>query len=289
MVLGTSQKQGLKRTTAEKEFLRSISALEESYFLETDPERKAALLSQLNELRGGLSGVSSSTYGSIRLDSARLKAKNGASRQDPSEAQKEGQTTLPEAESPLQRLYRLILSRHAALLNEREEKTVGEIKALITKDDLTIQSMAEKFRQEGYNFGNHYFQAAEKAYNYVKDEIARVDGDLGVSFWLTPTEIVSEKIGDDEDQAVFLCSLLYALGDDAAECLIAELENASTHAFVATEFKGNFLLLDPMQGAPFREFYGQKKEVLEKYSYNGSRIRRFVYRFNRGNYEQFQG
>ncbi|HLC92763.1 MAG TPA: transglutaminase-like domain-containing protein [archaeon] len=290
MALRTAQKQGLNKTTAEKELLRTISALEESLFLENDPARKQAIFSQLSELKGNLSGLGGKSYAGIKLENVMLKKdienlKRGATMQKSAE----GQTQLTATHSDLLlRFCKIIISRYSALINEREEKTVGDIKALITKDDLTVQSLAETFKQANYTFENHYYQAAEKAYNYVKDEISHVDSDLNISFWLTPKEIVSEKIGDDEDLAVFLCSILYALGDEKAECIIAELENSTTHAFVMTEFAGSTLLLDPVQKVDFREYYANKKEILEKYSFGGSKIKRFAYRFNRENYEQFQ-
>jgi len=291
MALGATQRQGLRRTTAEKELLRNISALEESYSSEGDFARKEALFSQLSELKGNLSGISGKTYANLMVENANLKKRLDDARGAIEKFRNSGsQTQLPNTPtSPESRIQKLMLTRYSQIINEREEKTVGDIKALVTKDDLTIQSLCETFKPEGYVFENHFFQAAEKAYNYVKDEIELVDFDINISFWLTPTEIVSEKIGDDEDQAVFLCSLLYCLGDESAECIIAELEDSTTHAFVMTSFEGNSAILDCAQKKPFREYIGAKKDILENYSYNGTRIKRFAYKFNHNNYEQFQG
>lgn len=287
--MGVAQRQGLKRTVAEKELLRSISALEQGISDETDSEKRQQLLYQLNGLRGHLSRLSGTTYTDLRLENSRLRKAIEDANEKISQLMQlrlaEGQG--PESEDAKLKFYRALISRYSDLINEKEQKTVGEIKALVNKDDLTIQSLAQGLMQQGYKFENHYFQSAEKAYNYAKDEIAFVDSDLGLSYWLLPKEIISEKIGDDEDIAVFLCSLLFALGDDDAECVIAELEDAKTHAFVITNFHSKFLLLDPVQKKPFREFYGQKKDVLEKYSFKGSRIKRFLYRFNRSKYEQY--
>ena len=47
-------------------------------------------------------------------------------------------------------------------------------------------------------------------------------------------------------------------------------------------------MLDPCQKKEFREFYGEKKDVLEKYSFNGAGIKRFLFKFNNSNYEQFK-
>ena len=77
-----------------------------------------------------------------------------------------------------------------------------------------------------------------------------------------------------EDLAVFLCSLLLALGDENAAVIIAELDSLRTHAFVATELQGKFFILDPSQKHGFQEFSGPKEEALKKYSFNGAKIKR---------------
>ena len=87
--------------------------------------------------------------------------------------------------------------------------------------------------------------------------------------------------------AVFLCSLLFALGDTNAAVIIAELNSLKTHAFVATEFQQKFMVLDPSQKHEFPKFSGTKEEALQKYSFNGAKIKRFLYKFNNSTYEQF--
>lgn len=185
------------------------------------------------------------------------------------------------------RLYKLLLDKYSSLINEKETKTVGEIKALVNADDLTIQGIASQHRPENYDFSRDYPQSAENAYNFICGEISYIPSDLGLDIWLSPNEILSAKIADDSDLAVLLCSVLYALGDEKAEVVVAELENANTHAFAITEIDGKFILLDPSQKRPFMEFSGEKEKVLEQYSFNGAKIRHFLYKFNAQSYEQF--
>ena len=287
MAFGTTT-GGLKRTTAEKLILRNITAIERSISDEKNPERKEELSSQLRELKGHLSRASGTTYSELMFENAELKKQVEEAKQRLFPLSISDQdASAYHAEEAREKLYRVLLGKYAELINENEKKTVGEIKSIISKDDLTVQSLANSFIPDNYKFESHFFQAAEKAYNYVRDEIRNAEIDLNISFWLSPKEIISEKIGDDEDQAVLLCSLLFALGDEKAEVVIAELKDASSHAFVITEFKGRFLLLDPTQGKPFRDFFGEKKDVLETYSFNGFKINRFLFRFNNSNYEQF--
>ena len=185
------------------------------------------------------------------------------------------------------RLYKLLLDKYSALINEKETKTVGEIKALVNSEDLTIQGIALQHKPGNYEFSANYLQSAESAYNFICSEISYIPSELGLDIWLSPKEILSAKVADDSDLAVFLCSVLYALGDEKAEVVVAELENANTHAFAITELEGKFILLDPAQKKPFMEFSGEKEKVLGQYSFNGAKIRRFLYKFNAQNYEQF--
>lgn len=185
------------------------------------------------------------------------------------------------------RLYRFLLSKYADLINDFEKKTVGEIKALIDPNNLSVQSLVADFRKEGYAFEKDFLQSAEKAFEFVQSELMPVKTDLDLNFWLSPKEILHEKLGDDKDLSVFLCTLLSALGDEKAEVIVAEMTDGKNHAFVMTEFFGKFYIFDPNQKHAFDFFAGQKSEVLEKYSANEAKISRFLYRFNRHNYEQF--
>ncbi|MBN2067388.1 MAG: hypothetical protein JW744_02880, partial [Candidatus Diapherotrites archaeon] len=185
------------------------------------------------------------------------------------------------------KLCRLLLEKYAPLINEHEKRTIGEIKGLVNSDDLTIQSILSDFKNKDYVFEDHYLEVAEKVFDFVSGEIQYADIEINLDYWLSPKEVFSSKIGDDTDLAVFLCSLLLGLGDESAAVVIAELDNLKTHAFVATEFKGKFLLLDPSQSHGFQAFSGTKENALQKYSFQGAKIKRFLYKFNHSTYEQF--
>ena len=185
------------------------------------------------------------------------------------------------------KLYRLLLKKYSETINEKEEKTIGEVKAMVNADDLTIQGVVAGFKGEGYDFEKGYPDAAKQAFEFVKKEIHYVKADIDIDYFLSPVEIMTEKVADDEDQAVFLCSLLLALGDEGASVLIAELENLSTHAFVVIEYDEKAHFLDPTQDHSFDEFSGQTEEVLKKYSFNNKKIKRLLYKFNRYEYKSF--
>jgi hypothetical protein len=185
------------------------------------------------------------------------------------------------------RLYSVLLEKYAETINEKERRTIGEIKALVNKEDLTIQSILADLKPDGYSFPQKYLEAVQKALSFVQKEISYVEPDLNLNYWLSPKEIFSSKVGDDEDLSVFLCSLLFALGDENASVIIAELDSLRTHAFASTEFSGKFFILDPSQNHGFQDFSGTKEEALQKYSFMGAKIKKFLYKFNNSTYEQF--
>ncbi len=187
----------------------------------------------------------------------------------------------------LLRLYRLLLEKYSDLINEHERRTIGEIKGLVNADDLTIQSILADFKGQDYDFQKDYLQVADQVFQFVSKEIDCVDLEINLNYRLTAKEIFSAKIGDDEDLAVFLCSLLLGLGDEKAAVVVAELNNLKTHAFVATEFEERFFILDPSQQHGFRQFSGTKEEALQQYSFKKAKIKRFLYKFNHTVYEQF--
>lgn len=187
----------------------------------------------------------------------------------------------------LYRLYHLLLQKYADLINEKERRTIGEVKALIDPADLTVQSLAFNFKGDSYSFETNFLSAAKRAFEFVSHEISFVKADVRLSFWLSAKEMVESKVADDEDQAVFVCSLLSALGDESAAVVIAELEDLSTHAFVISQYQSGFYLWDPAQRHDFLAFSGSKQTALENYSFEGIKIRRFLYKFNRLSYEQF--
>jgi hypothetical protein len=185
------------------------------------------------------------------------------------------------------KLCKFLLQKYADVINEREKRTIGEIKALVDGNDLSIQSLAQDFKGSNYSFENDYEKVLNEVYNFAVSEISFVDADLNLNYWMSPKEVLEQKIADDEDFAVFLCSLMKALGDNSAEVVIAELDSLRTHAFVTTNMGEKFFILDPAQGKTFDEYSGKKEEVVAKYSFNGKKIKNFLYKFNSEKYEQF--
>ncbi|MBT4191682.1 MAG: hypothetical protein HOE11_00075 [Candidatus Diapherotrites archaeon] len=184
-------------------------------------------------------------------------------------------------------LYKFLLQKYADIINEREQRTIGEIKALVDGTDLSVQNLLEEFKEDFYEFADNYGEVLRKVYQFVLDDIEFVEINLGVNYWLSAKEVLEQKVVDDEDLAVFCCSCMKGLGDDNAEVIIAELEDLKTHAFVATKLDDKFLILDPAQSHDFDTYFGDKVAILKEYRYQNEKIKRFLYRFNSEKYEQF--
>ncbi len=293
----------LKKTSAEQTILRNLQELELELAEEREDSRKKELIAQISELKSHLAAVQGPTYFDLEQENEEMKQELKELGKNLKQIKKEnsllkessGFVSLKEEVEPEETpkkelkstLYKLLLGKYSNIINDFEKKTVGEIKGLVNSEDLTVQSLLNDFKPENYSFEENYLRAAKEVHEFISKEINYVKSDLEINFWLSPKEIVTSKIGDDEDQAVFLCSMLFALGDKNAEVVIAELENLSTHAFVITEFNGKFYLFDPAQKEDFGKFLGEKKNVIANYSFDNSKIKRFLYKFNAENYEQF--
>ncbi len=183
-----------------------------------------------------------------------------------------------------EKLYKAILEKYARLISENESRTIAEMKKMIDKDDLTIQAIISDFKNFDFSFEKDYESTAKKVFDFVCSEIECIEPDININFWLSPSEIFSNKVSDNEDLSVFFCSLLYALGDSLVYVLVMELENLEVHSCVSTEINNRFYLYDLCSKKIIK---GEKGEVLEKFSFKNSSIRRLLYRFNNIIYEQF--
>ncbi len=285
----------LQKTSAEQAILRSIYELEQEMRECEDSERREQINEQVSLLKDQLARLAGPDYTELMKENICLKEKVSdlereisAMKSAPACASAVGEQGVNPSNTELKlKLYSLLLNRHKHTMSEAENKTVGEIKSLINPDDLSIRLLVDDFKPSDYSFERDYLKVAYAIYEFITSEVSYVNSDLDINFWLLPSDILAEKVGDDEDLAIMLCSLLYALGDSNAEVVIAELDDLTTHAFVITDFQGKFVLLDPSQKANPAEFTGTRKDVIGLYEFRGAKIKRFLYRFNRNKYEQF--
>ncbi|MDD3159341.1 MAG: transglutaminase-like domain-containing protein [Candidatus ainarchaeum sp.] len=185
------------------------------------------------------------------------------------------------------KLYKHLLKKYADIINQREQRTIGEIKSLVNGTDLTVQQFIDEFKDPFYKFEEDYFDVLKEVYEKITKEIEFTEIETNINYWLSAKEIIELKVADDEDFAVFTCACMKALDDDKAEVIIAELDNLKPHAFVITTINDKYLLIDPTQKHDLEKYYGNKLDVVKNYTYENQKIKRFLYRFNSNKYEQF--
>ncbi|MFH0969859.1 MAG: hypothetical protein V1776_00125 [Candidatus Diapherotrites archaeon] len=183
--------------------------------------------------------------------------------------------------------YKMLLDKYAALINEKEQRSIEEIKTLVDSNDMSIQSMISQFKPDSYTVERDYLFTAQQTFEFITREIKYVPNDMNINFWLNPKDILTHKVSDDEDLAIVLCSSLLALEDKRAFVYVMELEDLRTHAVVITDVNEKTLLLDPSVGHGFFKYYGDKSFVFKKYRFDGKKLKRALYRFNSETYEQF--
>lgn len=185
------------------------------------------------------------------------------------------------------KLYRLLLRKYADLINEKERRTIGEIKSFVNPMDLTVHSFISDFIDDSYSYEKDFLKIFENLLSFLREKISFVEPDLILNYWLTPEEILREGVADDEDFAILVCTCALSLGNSSAEILICELDDLSTRALVSFSFNNKFYLVDPFQNLPLKSFSGEREKVIKHYSLDGKKISKFLYRFNNSKYEHF--
>lgn len=181
--------------------------------------------------------------------------------------------------------YEQILDKYKELINKQEQKTIAQIKETVNPNDLTIKSIISKHKPVGYEYNKDYLEILRKIYSFLDAEIEVVKTDVKVLYWLDATEILKNKIADEQDISALLCSAMQGLNDQEAQVYVVLLEDDNTHAFVKTKYKNQYFIFDLAQKGPFEMFTNtDEKKLLEDYKYNGLKIKKIIYRYNQNSY-----
>jgi len=189
-------------------------------------------------------------------------------------------------------VYRKIIERYADAINQGEEKTLPELKALIVPADSAVQDVKAKLLEpllQGrlYEFEKDFQQAAEAAFQRVKS-LHFVHADLPVSYWLSPAEIIELGAADPFDRAMLYCSLLIALGCKQAKVRVVEIEGGIRHPLVVFSLGEKTFLCDPAQDKTAFERTGAVEELVAGFSLEGKKVSRTLFEFNDQDYQQFE-
>ncbi len=172
----------------------------------------------------------------------------------------------------------LIIKRYSNYINEKEIKTIDELKSLVQPQNQVIQQLIKNFQAETKE------EKIKKAYEFVAKQITSLPS-VGVNFWMTIEEILENKAADYEDKAILLCSILKAM-DFKAQIAIAELNDGSNKPFILIQQNEKYLMLDPNNFHEHNKYTGDIKQLAEQYFENNQRISRFLYKFDNQQYEE---
>ena len=152
---------------------------------------------------------------------------------------------MPENEKECE-LYKLIVMRYKELVEKSEEKTITEIRSMISPYNDFIQKKKAEILSNfpSYDPEKDFFSAMRKAVEYIKSiENIRVP----VKFWLNFEELDRMKAGDVYSQAILLASLLRAL--DGKEVVVYSTEKENF--YVGFVWQGLKYVINPENGAMF--------------------------------------
>jgi hypothetical protein len=192
-------------------------------------------------------------------------------------------------ESSKEKYYRIILEKYKDEINNKERKTISEIKSMVKPSDLTIKSIVSKNKPIGYDYNKDYLNTLRKIYNYLKSEISVIKNDLKLLFWLDFPQIIKYQIADEQDISTLLCSIMKALDDENAYIYVVLLEEEKTHAFIKTKYKNKHYIFDLTQKVPFDTFKeDDENKLFENYNFNNKKIIRKIYKYNNRDYYNFE-
>jgi len=163
-----------------------------------------------------------------------------------------------EREKRLNELYLAIISRYKDYIEEKEGLSVAELPTLVMPANPKVVEKVTEIEAGflNYNYDADFSEAAVKAYEFVKKDIA--EAALPLQFWLTPDETLTFMMGDIMDKNILLCSMLIDLGNPSAKVFV-RLEESVRKVFVYYEFNGKVRVMDTDEG--MKEF-NTKDEML---------------------------
>jgi len=186
------------------------------------------------------------------------------------------------------KFYSIIIEKYKDIINEKERKTISELKSMVKPNDLTIKSMVSKFTPIGYDFNKDYSNALRKTYNYLRTEINIIKNDLKIIFWMDFSKVLKEKVCDEQTTSVLLCSCMQAMQDSFATIEVILLEEDKVHSIVTTKIKETYYILDMVQNTPFDTFKNTDiNKLYEEYRFNDKKIIKRIYSYNNLNYTDF--
>ncbi len=210
-------------------------------------------------------------------------------------------------------VYKKLIERYAEFISLSEEKTIPELKALVSPVDEAVEKTKQRLLEEmrgdygrrpavkmidgiqvvgisreewQYSFERDFPKFADKALAFVQG-LRHVHADLSIPYWLSPKEMLDVGAADPFDRCIFLCSLLIAAGCDKARVRVVEVEGGEKRPVVFFSFGERFYIIDAVQEHAL--FVGaDEASLLAGYHADGRKFGRSLYEFNNAEYDDFE-
>jgi len=140
-------------------------------------------------------------------------------------------------ESKKNKLYLLMLNRYKDYINEKEAKTVTEMRGTVKPQSDFITGLKKKMISEDYKYEKDFLNAVNKAIEYLRG----IDTfEFAINFWMDFEEIDAVKAADSVNKAVLFASLIKRFGCDETKVLVTK----SGNYYVSYKYDGvNYLFL----------------------------------------------
>jgi len=175
-----------------------------------------------------------------------------------------------------------VLEKHREHIEEKEKKTIREMKGMIQPNNINLREYLSGIEEEAED----EIEASEQAYKKIMEEIKACKAPP-VEHWMTIKSMLDRKITDCKDRAILLCSAFRHFGAQA-HVITATLENNERIPLVRIKINEKHLLINPKKQHPFRKYYGTMEELEQQFQYQGEGIRKFNYMYNDREYRTFE-
>ncbi|MFH1779807.1 MAG: hypothetical protein ABH803_01530 [Candidatus Micrarchaeota archaeon] len=185
-------------------------------------------------------------------------------------------------------VYKALLERYADVISLQEQKTIPELKQLITPGDEVVQSLrSDLLASIGVDELSEHEQGEfiDKASVFIHS-LPPAGSELSFNFWLKPKEIIETKAADAMDKAILLCSLFSSVNLHA-RVRILELSSALRQPVVLVSLSNRVVLLD-CSGKKKPSYGLDVDSVVSSYDFEGAKAIKSLYEFDSENYEDFE-
>ncbi len=212
--------------------------------------------------------------------------------------QEQGQGAVNGAEEKLQKsivqlaAYRKIIEKYADQINSFEVKSVPELKNLINPSEAAVKKVKENLlvefqKKSGREYAESDLPRVGLAAFHFISSLRVIGAELPVSYWFSPSQVLEIGAADAFDRAIFLCSLLNALGCANSKIHVLEVEGGLRHPVVIAKIAENHYLFDAMPPSQFIKATNQQG-LLAAYEINGKKYTRSLFEFSAAGYEEFE-